>query len=224
MCLIRPYTGDLLEWLERCRGSVATVERSRSLILSMRVAKMPHRFEAGAKAMLNDENRKRVQPAEEILDRAKVMRDEVCVDIGAGNGYVTVPLALRCKAVVAVDSQDEMLKALCSSLSEYTKSVVFPVVAEADRLPFSSRSFDHAFLVNVFHEVGDKELLASEIERVLSVGGKLTLVDFHKKPTSFGPPVSERLSAVEAQGYFSSLKLQRKFSLDEFYQLELTRM
>jgi ubiquinone/menaquinone biosynthesis C-methylase UbiE len=185
---------------------------------------MPHRFEASAKAALKDETRKRVQPAEEILDRAKVTREEVCLDIGAGVGYLTIPLALRCKAAVALDSQDEMLMTLTEALSEYTRSIVFPVIAEADRLPFTSQSFDRVFLVNVFHEVEDRELLAEEVERVLSVGGRLSLVDFHKKPTSFGPPVSERLSAVEAQGYFSSLKLQRKYSLDEFYQLELTRM
>ncbi|MGD1060337.1 MAG: class I SAM-dependent methyltransferase [Methanomassiliicoccales archaeon] len=185
---------------------------------------MPHRFDACCKAQLKDETRKRVQPAEEILDRAKVTRDEVCLDIGAGIGYLTIPLALRCKAAVALDSQKEMLRTLCSGLSEYTRSIVFPVMAEADSLPFASQSFDHVFVVNVFHEVRDRDRLAEEVERVLCVGGKLTLVDFHKKPTSFGPPVSERLSAVEAQGYFSSLKLQRKFCLDEFYQLELTRM
>jgi ubiquinone/menaquinone biosynthesis C-methylase UbiE len=176
------------------------------------------------KCALKDENRRKVQPAEEILDRAKVTREEVCLDVGAGIGYLTLPLALRCKAAVALDSQPEMLQALTGALSEYTRSIVHPIVAEADRLPFASQSFDHAFLVNVFHEVEDKERLTEEVERVLAVGGRLTLVDFHKKQTSFGPPVSERLSAVEAQGFFSSLKLQRKFCLDEFYQLELTRM
>jgi len=185
---------------------------------------MPHRFEAGMKSALIDETRRRVHPAEEILDRAKVTRDEVCLDIGAGVGYLTVPLALRCKAAVALDSQDEMLRTLTGSLSEYTSSIVHPVIGEAGRLPFASRIFDHVFLVNVFHEVEDREMLAEEVERVLSVGGRLTLVDFHKRTTSFGPPISERLTAVEAQSYFSSLKLQRKFCLDEFYQLELTRM
>jgi len=185
---------------------------------------LPHRFEASMRSALTNPNRKKVQPAEEILDRAKVTRDEVCLDIGAGIGYLTLPLALRCKAAVALDSQAEMLQSLTGGLSEYTRSIVYPIVGEADRLPFASQSFDHVFIINVFHEVEDKERLADEIERVLAVGGRLTLVDFHKKQTSFGPPVSERLSAVEAQGYFSSLKLQRKYCLDEFYQLELTRM
>ncbi len=185
---------------------------------------MPHRFEASNKELLRDERRREVQPAEGIIERARVHRDDVCVDLGAGVGYISVPVALKCQAVVAVDSQREMLDALWGSLSEFSRSKVYPVLASADRLPFSSPAFDHAFVVNMFHEVPDRNRFAAEIERTVYPGGKVTVVDFQKKPTSFGPPVSERMTAQEILAYFPSLSLEREYSFDEFYQLECVRL
>jgi len=185
---------------------------------------MPHRFEAHNKEMLRDNRRMEVQPAGGIVARANVRRDEVCVDIGAGVGYISAPLSFLCQAVVAVDSQLEMLQALRSSLSEYSRSNVYPVLASADVLPFSASSFDHAFLVNLFHEVLNKDRLVAEIERVVRAGGKVTVVDFQKKPTSFGPPVEERMTAEEILAYFPSVSLEKEHSFDEFYQLELVRL
>ena len=184
----------------------------------------PRQFDAKDKAHLKNENRMKVQPAEGILERAEARRDEVCVDLGCGIGYLSAPLALRCQAVVAVDSQNEMLTTLWSSLSEFARSNVYPVQAQVDRLPFFAPSFDHVFLVNVLHEVEDRDRLAEEVERVLRPGGRMTVVDFHKKPTSFGPPVEERLTAEEAEACFSSMRLEKKHSLDEFYQLEMVHL
>ena len=44
----------------------------------------PHRFEASNEHMLRDQRRREVQPAEGIIERAKVRRDEVCLDLGPG--------------------------------------------------------------------------------------------------------------------------------------------
>ena len=185
---------------------------------------MPHRFEAENKGKLKDEERRKRQPAEDILKRAAPTLDEVCADLGCGNGYLSIPFALRCRALIAVDSQREMLDALLSGASELTRMKIFPVQSELPDLPFSGACLDRVLLVNVFHELDDKERMASEVERTLRGGGKLSLVDFQKKPTGFGPPVEERIRESDIPGFFPSMAVERKWSFDSFYQYEMVRL
>ena len=184
----------------------------------------PHRFEVENRHLLKDEERKKRQPAEGILERAAPTLDEVCADLGCGTGYLSIPFALRCRALIAVDSQKEMLETLLSSASELTRMKIFPVRSELPDLPFSGACLDRVLLVNVFHEMEDREKLASEVERTLRGGGKLSLVDFQKKPTGFGPPVEERIEESDIAGFFPSMRVERKWSFDSFYQFELVRL
>lgn len=56
---------------------------------------------------------------------------------------------------------------------------------------------DSIHLANVFHEIDDKDFMLAEVKRVLSVGGKLVIIDWKKMEMDMGPPVSERLSPEE---------------------------
>ncbi|MGB9874294.1 MAG: class I SAM-dependent methyltransferase, partial [Hydrogenobacter sp.] len=60
-------------------------------------------------ALLNPE-RQRWQSIEVFLEKVKPSQEEVWVDLGCGPGYFTIPLALKCKKVYAVDSEDKMLE------------------------------------------------------------------------------------------------------------------
>jgi ubiquinone/menaquinone biosynthesis C-methylase UbiE len=185
---------------------------------------MPHRFEAQNKHMLEDEERTQRQPAEDIVKRAAPTLDEVCADLGCGTGYLSLPFALKCRALIAVDSQREMLDALLSKASGFTRMKIFPVLSELPDLPFSGACLDRVLLVNTLHEVEDREKMAWEVERTLRGGGKLSLVDFQKKATGFGPPVEERIKESDIPGFFPSMKVERKWSFDSFYQFELVRL
>jgi len=184
----------------------------------------PHRFEAHNKQWLQDDERKQRQPAEDILKRAAPTLDEVCADLGCGIGYLSIPFALRCRALIALDSQREMLEALLSNASELTRMKIFPVQSELPDLPFSGACLDRVLLANVFHEVEDREKLAFEVERTLRGGGKLSLVDFQKNATGFGPPAEERIEESYIPGFFPSMRVERKWSFDSFYQYEFVRL
>jgi ubiquinone/menaquinone biosynthesis C-methylase UbiE len=96
------------------------------------------------------------------------------------------------------------------------------VLGELPRIPLEDRSIDRAVAVNVIHEIEDLALFESEVRRCLRKGGRLTIVDFPKRETSFGPPLSERLSeedVLSALPYFHKVKA---WSFPEFYQLELS--
>jgi ubiquinone/menaquinone biosynthesis C-methylase UbiE len=183
----------------------------------------PHRFEAENKGRLKSEERKRVQPAAGIIERASPTLDEVCADLGCGNGYVSIPFSIRCKVLLAVDGQREMIDDLLRSAGEFERLKIMPVVADMSRLPFSGASLDRVLLINAFHEVDDRYALAAEAERVLRPGGKITLVDFQKRPTSLGPPVEERIREADIPKHFTSMVVDRKWSFEDFYHFELLR-
>ena len=183
----------------------------------------PHQFEAEHKGHLKNEERKKVQPASGIIERASPTLDEVCAELGCGNGYIAIPFSIRCRVLLAVDAQREMIDDLLHSAGEFERLKIVPVIADMSHLPFSGASLDRVLLINAFHEVEDRHTLAAEVERVLRPGGKLTLVDFQKKATSFGPPVEERIRETDLPKHFTSMVVDRKWSFDDFYHFELLR-
>jgi ubiquinone/menaquinone biosynthesis C-methylase UbiE len=184
---------------------------------------MPHQFEAGNKEMLKGSHRREVQPAEEIVERASPNEDEICADLGAGTGYVAIPLSKMVKAVIALDSQREMLDALNASVDPKESGNIWPLIGELPELPLADGSVDRIFLVNVLHEFEDRDRMIAEIRRVLREGGRLSLVDFQKRQTSFGPPVSERIDIGDIESTFSGFSSLESWSFDEFYQFELMK-
>ena len=182
-----------------------------------------HRFEAKNKDKLIDEERQRIQPAEDIVRRANPSRNEICADIGCGVGYVTIPLSKSVRLVVVIDSQRKMLMSLISRSSGEERERILPVVSELPLLPICSGILDRVVVVNVLHEIEDKRILVSEIIRTLKTGGRVTLVDFQKTPTSFGPPVQERVEESEVPVLFKAMRLVGRWSFPEFYQFEFER-
>lgn len=173
--------------------------------------------------MLTGQHRREVQPAEDIVERASPQQEELCADLGAGTGYISIPLSLDVKAVIALDSQKEMLDSLKASLESTHIGNIWPVIGELPELPFADGSMDRIFVVNVLHEFEDRARLVHEIRRVLKESGRVSLVDFHKKQTSFGPPLNERISIDDVEGIFSGFTSVESWSFNEFYQFELMK-
>lgn len=180
-----------------------------------------HRFPAGERKRLNGEERRKIQPAEEMVARMAPAPGEVVADLGCGPGYVSIPLAARVAKVFGVDAQQAMLDALMENLPPELNGKVVPVLGEFPRIPLEDRSIDRAVAVNVIHEIEDVGAFESELRRCLREGGRLSIVDFPKRETSFGPPLSERLSEEEMVASFPYFRKVKAWGYPEFYQLEL---
>jgi len=146
---------------------------------------------------------------------------EVVADLGCGTGYITIPLAPLVTKVYAIDAQQAMLDRLAEHVPDGYGGKIVTVLAELPPLPLTDSSIDRAILVNVVHEVDDLPLLHSELQRCLRAGGRLSIVDFPRRETSFGPPLEERLSEEQVIEAFPSFHKDRGWSFSEFYQLEL---
>jgi ubiquinone/menaquinone biosynthesis C-methylase UbiE len=182
---------------------------------------MAHRFPGREKARLKDERRREVQPAQGIIARMSSRASEVCVDLGSGPGYITVPLSRLVSRVIAIDVQREMLNALMDDAGE--RDNIAPVVADAGHIPLMDASVDRFVLVNVLHEFEDAGRTIDDIARILRPGGRVSLVDFPPRPTSMGPPVDERIDIDEAVEMFSRFRVIGRWELSEYYQLEMER-
>lgn len=180
------------------------------------------RFPADHGIRLSNEERRRIQPADEIVQRMAPLPWEIAADLGCGTGYVTIPLASRVAKVFAVDVQQAMLDHLLENVPPNLTDRIVPLRGELPRLPLDDRSIDRAVMVNVVHEVDDLSVLDSEVGRCLRVGGRLSIVDFPPRETSFGPPLHERLSADTVMEALPSFCKLREWSFPDFYQLELS--
>lgn len=182
---------------------------------------MAHRFPGRDNAQLMDERRRAVQPVEELMARMSPRASEICVDLGSGPGYVAIPLSRLTSKVIALDVQREMLEALIDAAGG--RDNIDPVVADAGRIPLVDASVDRIVLINVLHEFEDAGRNIDDMARMLRSGGRISLVDFPRRPTSMGPPLEERIDIDEAVNLFSRFRVIGRWEFSEYYQLEMER-
>jgi ubiquinone/menaquinone biosynthesis C-methylase UbiE len=183
----------------------------------------PHRFESHNRGSLVDQERSAEQPAEDIIARAEIGSGGIIADLGCGNGYLSVPLSRRAGFVLALDVSPEMLGDLMGRCDEDCKRKVLPIRCELPELPLRSSSLDHLFMVNVLHEFEDQSRMVAEAFRVLKDGGRVTLVDFQKRPTTRGPPMEMRIDEADVPSLFNCMRLLVRHSFPSYYQFEFAK-
>ncbi|WP_338548205.1 methyltransferase domain-containing protein [Roseovarius phycicola] len=105
---------------------------------------------------------------------------ETIVDVGCGNGLLTLELARAVGdsgRIVGVDPSEDMrwsAQERCQG-----QSCVEFAAGSADSLPISSSTIDKAVSVQVFEYLDDIPSALSEIHRVLKPGGVLVIGDIH---------------------------------------------
>lgn len=154
-------------------------------------------------------------PAKVIAD-AGVGHGMAVVDLCAGDGWFTMPLAKIARTVVAIDIDGKLLAAAKVRIEErggapnvsYLEADAYDI-ARAVQTPV-----DHVFLANAFHGVPDKPRLARAVGAVLRPGGQFAIVNWHARPreqtkvlgeprgpaTALRMTPDETIAAVEAGG------------------------
>jgi ubiquinone/menaquinone biosynthesis C-methylase UbiE len=114
-----------------------------------------------------------------ILELAAPCPHERCVDVGAGTGLLTLPLAERAGRVWAVDISPAMCNYLRAKVSSANLENVEIIVISAVSLPLVDESIDLVVSNYCFHhlEDSDKHRALAEIMRVLRPGGRLVFAD-----------------------------------------------
>jgi ubiquinone/menaquinone biosynthesis C-methylase UbiE len=145
-----------------------------------------------------------------IVDALGASANASILDIGAGNGVLSVKLALASTQshVIGIDSWGpawEYAQRVCDDNARragVSDRVEF-VRASAASLPFKNAAFDAAASNLTFHEVSDepdKLRVVAEALRVVRSGGRFAFIDLFYDPSLYGDP-------QKFDNYLSSLGL-----------------
>ncbi len=115
------------------------------------------------------------------------------LDVGAGTGLVTVPLARTGASTTGIDLSEGMLQRLGAKALEEGMSIPL-AVADATALPFADDAFDGLVMRHVLHLIHDWRGVLTEAVRVLQPGGTflVSITDY----TGLYHTLQERLLAA----------------------------
>ncbi|MFX0561203.1 class I SAM-dependent methyltransferase [Tepidibacillus infernus] len=156
---------------------------------------MGHRFDPKHAGKLNNEERKKMLPPEKVLQYLDLKKKDTVLDLGAGTGYFSIPIAKQVKKVIAVDVSEKMLTHMKQEMENEKIENIDMVQHEIETLPFDNQTADRIIVSLVLHEVKDLNQTIREIRRVLNPDGKLLVVEWEKKISKSGPPMEERLES-----------------------------
>lgn len=175
------------------------------------------RFNPDLAEKLFSEERQKMLPTDKIIELIRVNRNDVIADLGAGNGYFTVPFAKAAKHVYAVDIEPKMLSLLEDYADEEDVSNIEYVVSDLEDIKMGNGQANIVFVAFVIHEVEQMRKVLDEFKRILIPGGKLVLLEW--KPDDnpdMGPPSHERIAPDALQEILN----QNGFSASLFYENE----
>jgi ubiquinone/menaquinone biosynthesis C-methylase UbiE len=160
------------------------------------------RFRPSQMHRLEDPDRLKWLPPDEILARFGFQPGWTVADVGAGTGYFTLPIARAVGSagrVFAVDVSSEMLHRLRVRLAEAALANVECVEAEASATTLPAGSCDLVLLANVWHEFDDHAAVLAEARRILSPAGRIALLDWRPDvEPDHGPPLEHRIAPEAA--------------------------
>lgn len=161
------------------------------------------RFNPAHAHRLENPERLRWLPPEQIVAALQIHPGAIVADIGAGTGYFALPLARAvgpAGKIIAVDAQHEMLALLGKKLDAPELAHVELVHAEAHETTLRAGSCALVFLANIWHEFDDREAVLREAKRILQPGGRVAILDWRTdvEPET-GPPLDHRIAAADAE-------------------------
>ncbi len=125
------------------------------------------------------------------------------VDVGAGTGYLAIPLANTVGPngmVYAVDAQEKMLEWIAAKIDKAGLKNIVLVHAEASATTLPASSCDLYLTANVWHELEDREDVLSEAKRVLKPTGRIAILDWRPDVERVaGPSLDRRIAADDVQ-------------------------
>ncbi|MEB3102433.1 class I SAM-dependent methyltransferase [Ferviditalea candida] len=166
------------------------------------------RFDPSNLHKLDNPERRKALPPEQILGLLKLNETDIILDLGAGSGYFTIPAAQLTKGqVYALEVEKRMLEALRERVDAEGLSNVELVEGAIEEIPLQDGLADHVIASLVLHEVEPLSKGLKEIQRMLKPGGNCLCLEWEKKETPQGPPLHHRIhsdemkQAVEQAGF-----------------------
>ena len=137
----------------------------------------PRPFPPWMTPLLHSPLRRRSFSPEAAAQRHGVAPGMTVLEVGPGDGYLTVAAIERTTPggrLICLDVQLAMLRKLRKALGSRTPPLV---CASGSQLPFRPRAFDLVFLSHVLGEIPDRTAALAEYARVLRPSGTLAITE-----------------------------------------------
>ena len=183
-----------------------------TLVASAQVAHQEHppRSAGEYARVLEDPARDEWQKPHEVVMALKLRTDEVIADIGAGTGYFSRRFARHAGKVLAVDIDAGLL----AIAAKDAPANLATVLALPDDPKLAQKSVDTVFFCDVLHHIANRPAYYAKLRSALKPGGRLVIVDFHKRPLPVGPPPDMKLSVEEVRQELKSAGFHETDSFD----------
>jgi ubiquinone/menaquinone biosynthesis C-methylase UbiE len=138
-------------------------------------------LDAIGKQMLDPLREQTLHPSE-LVARLKLRPDDVIADVGAGPGFLTIPIAraVPSGSVIATDIRADYLEVAAQRAAAAKLRNVRTQVVAADHPGLDARSVDLIILCQVDHYLGDREAYFGELLTALRPGGRIALVNYRR--------------------------------------------
>lgn len=118
-----------------------------------------------------------------VVARVGIAAGMEVVDLCAGDGWFTLPMAKVARHVTAIDIDRTMLAAARSRLAENDIANCDLIEGDAyDVDKLIRKPADFVFMANAFHGVPEKTRLARAVAQALAPGGLFAIVNWHARP------------------------------------------
>lgn len=166
---------------------------------------------------------------EKVLLEAGLRPEMQVVDLGAGNGFFTMPAAAIVGdqgQVIAVDILEESLSKIMSQARlnrhKNIRTLHFDLEDQAGS-EVRPLSCDFVLVGKVLQQLSKAENLVKEAYRILKTGGIAVIIEWKKEHMAFGPAYELRLAQEDAKGMFikKGFKFLREFEPDKYHYVLL---
>jgi len=156
-------------------------------------------------AFLESKQRERLIPPETLISEMPIEKNHTLLDIGAGTGFFTIPMAQNTSGkVYAMDPDRRMLSIIEDKAKEKGLTNIELIQDYIENLNLQNDSVDFAMASLILHEVSSLSKALSKIYEVLKSGGHLLCLEYEKDDLIVeGPPMSIRIGSEELEDSLS---------------------
>ena len=149
---------------------------------------------------LENPEREAWQKPDRVVELLGLEPGDVACDVGAGPGYLALRMARvvgPTGAVYAIDVDPRMIEAISRRLAAAGIENVHPILSDARRGALPPRRCRVILVVNAFHHFPDGAAYLRKLGGRLAPGGRIVIVDFHRRKLPVGPPVGHKVSRTD---------------------------
>lgn len=138
-----------------------------------------------------------------------VTKDDIVLECACGTGLLTLPMAKKCKKLIATDLSVGMLRQAKKKVAAYSNTKFGK--ASILNLPFKEGEFDVVVAANVIHLLEEPAKAISELKRVCKPNGKIILPVYINKEKKNSIVAAKLLSVF-------GIEFKRQFSLASYQE------